>query len=211
MLSDYPQYEIIGFAENSSKANDIVRLQKPDLIISEVHLGSDNLLVTLGDLFELYPTVFISSFIEEDAFRSIIALPQSTLLIKPFHAYSLLASMFNFFKHSPLLSEDPQYLSFRGLRGGKVRVGFEAIVKIEVEGNYSLCFTSDNKKYVKKVSLKSLQDSLDKSFIRINKTTLINVNFITKIDYSNKIVFVNDDIHHVGRPFYKLLKEFVLP
>jgi DNA-binding LytR/AlgR family response regulator len=210
MLSAYPQYEIIGFPENASKAIEVVRLQEPDLIISETHLGSDNLLVSLSDLFNLYPTIFICSIIEEDVFQSIIALPKSTLLIKPFHAYSLLAPLFNFFKNSPLLLEVSQYLSFRGLRGGTVRVGFEAIVKIEVEGNYCLCFTSDNKKYVKKVSLKSLNNSLDKSFIRINKATLVNIKFITKIDYSNKIVFVNDEIHQVGRPFYKLLKEIIL-
>jgi two-component system, LytTR family, response regulator LytT len=206
MLSNYKQFEIIGFAENAYKAQQLVDLKKPDLLISDVFLGSDNVLNSLNTLFNKIPTLFISSFQNENSLKSILSFPNSIFLIKPFHDFSLFSSLSHIVKHSPNFAEDLKFLSFTGVKGGFIKVPFENIVKIEVEGNYSICSTADNKRYAKKISLNLFIKLLDKSFIRVNKNTVLNLKYISRIDYVSKLVYVNENKYQLGRTYYKAVK-----
>lgn len=208
MLSPYPQFKIIGCAENAHNALQLIGINKPDIIISDLFLGQDNVLVSLKDVFHNYPTLFLSSHKDENNFKLAVGYPISTFLVKPFHDFSLLSSLFQLIKHCKHLSEDSKYLLFRGLKRDQVKVKFANILKIEVEGNYSLCYCSDGKKYARKISLNVILKSLDERFLRISKSTVVNVSFITKIDYFDKIVYINSEAHQVGRPYFKNLRDF---
>lgn len=206
MLSSYPQFEVIGCADSVEKALQLIESKKPDIIISDLLLGQDNALFAMENTFHNFPTLFISALEDENLFNLAMAYPISTFLVKPFHSFSLISSVFNLAKHCTQLSEESKFLSFRGLKSGMVNVKFANIIKIEVEGNYSICFTSDGKKYARKVSLNTVLKSLDERFLRISKSTVVNFNYITKIDFFDRIAHLESESYYVGRSYMKKLR-----
>ena len=206
MLSAYPQFRILGSAASVNTANQLLNVSKPDIIISDLFLGRENVLVSMKSVFDNFPTLFLSSHDNEDFFKLIVNYPVSSFLIKPFHSFSLLSSLFQLAKHCTKIDEESKYLSFRGPKGAIVKVKFTNIVKFEVEGNYTICFSSDGKRYARKISLNSMLKSVDDRFYRLNKTTVININYISKIDFSEKTVLSNTESISVGRPYLKKLR-----
>ena len=208
MLSGYSQFKITGYAENVTKARQIIELSKPDIIIADLFLGRENVLESMIDIFNIYPTLFLSSHQEEECFRAIVNYPVSAFLVKPFHDFSLLSSLFYLGKHCTQMAEESKFLTFRGFKSGVAKVMFANITKIVAEGNYSIFSSSDGRKYARKISLKTVLKSLDERFLRISKTTVVNLNHISKVDFPDKIVYLNNETYCVGRSYVKKLKDF---
>jgi DNA-binding LytR/AlgR family response regulator len=205
VLSSYPQFKIIGRVDSVEDALEIIDINKPDIIISDLLLARDNVLFSMEPIFYDFPTLFISSKDDEEYFNMAMSFPVSIFLVKPFHSFSFLSSVFNLAKHCNHLVEDSKFLSFRGLKSGRVKIKFSDIVKVEVEGNYSICFSFDGKKHARKISLNTIINSLDERFYRISKSTIVNSSYITKVDYLERIVYINFEAYHVGRAYIKKL------
>jgi two-component SAPR family response regulator len=186
-------------------ALEFIDSNKPDIIISDFLLAQDTVLSSTETIFHKFPTLFISSQDNEDCFNLAMSCSDSIFLVKPFHSFSFLSSVFNLAKHCNHLVEDSKFLSFRGLKSGRVKIKFSDIVKVEVEGNYSICFSFDGKKHARKISLNTIINSLDERFFRISKSTIVNSSYITKVDYLERIVYINFEAYHVGRAYIKKL------
>jgi two-component system, LytTR family, response regulator len=67
-------------------------------------------------------------------------------------------------------------------KGRHVVIQTEDITCLEGEGNYSFLYTKDGKKYLVSKTLKSYALILDAStFIRVHKSSIINVNYLKEI------------------------------
>lgn len=93
-------------------------------------------------------------------------------------------------------------------KGVLIRVPFDHIIKIEIEGNYSYVITSEGKKFVMKMSLKKLLEKLDPSiFQRCHRSTVINLDRILSFDITNsKIEMTNGEWIDIGSKFKNAIK-----
>lgn len=84
-----------------------------------------------------------------------------------------------------------------------VKVPFAKIYKIEIDGNYSYVFTESGKKFLLKLSLKKLLNMVDPTnFIRCHRSTVINMNFVKRLDIqNNKIGLSNGEEVDLGNTF----------
>lgn len=94
-----------------------------------------------------------------------------------------------------------------------VLLSIKHIKKISVEGNYSRIVDSRNNKYELKQSLKSWEAKLPKNcFLRIHRSTIINRNYIEKIEpwhnYTFRIRLNNSDFpEEVSRRYAMLIRK----
>ncbi len=99
-------------------------------------------------------------------------------------------------------------------------IGFcdNEIIKLDVKDVF--CFTLDNgklfavcenEKYFLKTRLYNVEETLDKNFIKINQSSIANINKIQKFDASIsgtlKVIFKNGYIDYVSRRNIKKIKE----
>lgn len=93
-------------------------------------------------------------------------------------------------------------------KGVLIKVPFNKIYKIEIDGNYSSIYTLSGKKFVVKLSLKKLFEKLDeKIFVRCHRSTIVNINFLKNMDVpNNKIGLTNDEVIDLGNTFKNEMK-----
>lgn len=74
-----------------------------------------------------------------------------------------------------------------------------------------VCVETMSQTYVIKSTLKSLEETTGKNFIRISNSEIVNLNFISHVDLSDKgtikIVFKNKQYTYASRRNVKLIKE----
>jgi response regulator of citrate/malate metabolism len=66
VLSSYPQFKIIGRVDSVEDALEIIDINKPDIIISDLLFARDNVLFSMEPIFYDFPTLFISSKDDEE-------------------------------------------------------------------------------------------------------------------------------------------------
>ena len=65
--------------------------------------------------------------------------------------------------------------------GRHIVIPINQITCLEGEGNYTFLCTSDGKRYLVSKTLKSYEDILERCFVRIHKSSIINVNYLKEI------------------------------
>ncbi|HFC00441.1 MAG TPA: LytTR family transcriptional regulator, partial [Phaeodactylibacter sp.] len=88
------------------------------------------------------------------------------------------------------------------------KVKIDDIIFIQSEGNYCVIST-EKKKYALKMSLIKVKKMLDaRSFARVNKRHVLNMNLITSIDLPSNKININDISFSMGRTYKEgLLKK----
>ncbi|MEN8121099.1 MAG: response regulator [Bacteroidota bacterium] len=96
-------YELIGISQTGKEAIEICKVNKPDVILMDIHLEGDlNGIETSKKIQKLYdiPVIFITSDIEESTIRSAIYKNTYGFLMKPIYKSSLGVSVeFALLKH----------------------------------------------------------------------------------------------------------------
>ena len=85
-------YELIGISHTGKEAIEICKVNKPDVILMDIHLEGDlNGIETSKQIQELYdiPVIFVTSDIEESTIRSAIYKSTYGFLMKPIYKSSL--------------------------------------------------------------------------------------------------------------------------
>lgn len=182
---------------------------KPDLIISDIMLQDGNAFdIFLEKKYLEIPTIFMTSFTGEDIFVQTKEIPKSTYLVKPFHKFSLLSSIQLILSKYPPIKILPvvkNYIEVKGKNYQTKMILFEDIAYISAEGNYIFVITKNKQKFVRKMSLTNIKEELDDRFIQINKSHLINIDFIQRINLSKKTIIVNETNIAIGRIYRKEL------
>jgi DNA-binding LytR/AlgR family response regulator len=206
MISKNPLFKIVGFAEDIYKCEKEFILHKPDIIISDIILNRNNVLDHLGLFFKQTPTIFMSNYKEDEHLKKSLEFQNSSFLVKPFHDLTLFSSLHIISKN--LKTKENESMTIRTSKIPNYKLSLNQIVKIEADGNYCIIHTSNSKKYAKKKSLNKIMEELNNSrFIRISKYTIVNMDFILKIDYSGlKIIIENEEIQ-IGRHYRNTLIE----
>lgn len=201
-----PQIEVIGEAYNSKEGINLINELKPQLVFLDVEMPFGNAFDVLEGCKDLnFETIFVTAFSE----YSLKALNQSAAyyLLKPVSIEELILAVNKVQQHiqnKELLNRNKIIVeNHRNLKPEFQQIilptleGFEVakindIIRLKGNGNFTdIYFTDGTKKMVCRF-LKHFDELLDKPFIRIHKSHIINLNFVKSYNKGG-IVLLTDN------------------
>ncbi len=88
------------------------------------------------------------------------------------------------------------------------RIDLNEIQWVESEGNYAIIQT-ENKRYAVKRSLQKMVDLLDRRFLRVHKSFIVNLNQIDNISLLTMQITIHQQVIPIGRTYRKDIRDSV--
>jgi two-component system LytT family response regulator len=190
LLAEFSDVRIIGEAKNLSEAVDLIKDKKPDIVFLDIQLRQENGFDLLEKVVHNFSLIFVTAF-DEFAIRA-FEINALDYLLKPVNPKRLKASIDKLYQENaePVLPvqklniDDPIFLN---LGDHSHFLQISKISHICASGDYTEVFTisgaaGGNALLVEK-SLKEWEDRLpEKSFVRIHRSTIINISQIDSIE-----------------------------
>lgn len=196
MLLQYKHDASIRLATSLSEGEEIIAGWNPDLVVSDIVLP-DGLSY---DIFNIpnrtYPVVFLTGHPNNDYLKSILTLPKTMFIVKPFHQLSLQAMIEHLLPPAP----SQEGLMIPGKFRKKLFLPYEKTIYIKADRNY-VHFQTTERRYSIKRSLRTVLHELDARFLQVHKAFVVNGDFATRLDLSAQEVIVNGSPIPVGRSF----------
>ncbi len=201
-------YQLIGTAHSLSLAEELLKKQSADLIISDVILNDCTIIEFLQRSPSVQcPVIFATSCTDLCQYELAGQRKDTRYLIKPFHALTLRSAVDSVVR-KPTPLEVKKGVAVRGPNNQRVLVAFSTIYYIRVERNYCFLF-AHNKKYALKTSLAKLTHQLDERFVQIHKGFCINGDHITRTDLLGSQILINKEPLPIGYNYRKRLVDFL--
>lgn len=186
LLAEFGEISIIGEAENLTEAVELIQIKKPDVVFLDVQLQSENGFNLLERIEKDFKLIFVTAF---DAF-AIRAFEINALdyLLKPVNPERLAKTLERLLEYEEKPDtvwrkfeyEDRLFIEL-GERAKFLKIN--SIKCICADGDYSQVFTDDSKKHLVTKSLKEWEERLpEKYFVRIHRSTIVNLEFIEKVE-----------------------------
>ncbi|GAC17660.1 LytR/AlgR family response regulator transcription factor [Paraglaciecola arctica] len=190
LLAEFSDVRIIGEAKNLTEAVDLIKDKKPDIVFLDIQLRQENGFDLLEKVVHNFNLIFVTAF-DEFAIRA-FEINALDYLLKPVNPKRLKASIDKLYQENaePVLAvqklniDDPIFLN---LGDHSHFLQISKISHICASGDYTEVFTisgaaGGNALLVEK-SLKEWEDRLpEKSFVRIHRSTIINISQIDSIE-----------------------------
>jgi DNA-binding LytR/AlgR family response regulator len=199
-LFEYEGYEVF-LAGNGSEGITSAKKNLPDIIVSDIAMpgisGYDVLReLQIDETTVGIPFIFLTAKVEKSDFRLGMELGADDYITKPFKLDELLRAVETRIRkneekksHLPVMLNEPERkLSdedhiFIQDKNHPAFIKVENIMHIAAEAEYSNIFLSDGKKILIRRLLKKWETMLpDKSFLRISRSAIINLNHLAKIE-----------------------------
>jgi two-component system LytT family response regulator len=187
-----PQVQVIGIAQNSKEAIEVLHQLQPQLVFLDVEMPFGNAFDVLDGCQDLqFETIFVTAFSE----YSLKALNQSAAyyLLKPVSIEELIIAVNKVQQHlqsrqlidrNRILLEntkeskpEKQQIILPTLDGFDV-VKMEDILRLKGNGNFTDVHLTDGSKRMVCRFLKHFTDILPMPFVRVHKSHVINIRFV---------------------------------
>ncbi|MDI9878376.1 LytR/AlgR family response regulator transcription factor [Flectobacillus longus] len=207
-LSD-EKFEALNIVSDVYKLNTYKNEALPDLIICDFQILDKSIIEILSNNFFLeVPILFISGeAVEDKVFELVKMHPRNLFLIKPLHELTFKTSLNLLLNAYPPRSRN--YVEVINRNHQILKIRYEEILYIKAEGNYTFINTIDRKVFARKKPLKMLKEELGNTFIQINKSHIINMTFIKRVELGRGILLVDDKEVKIGRAFRRKLNQFL--
>ncbi|SOD90695.1 LytR/AlgR family response regulator transcription factor [Spirosoma fluviale] len=185
------------------EASDFLNHSTPDAVIANVELDGLLSFQLFADVSRTYPIIFITGQPDDSHLRQSLSLSNAGLLVKPFHAYTLVSALetrLNQNKASVFKNESSKTLSVIGKHRQTLQLPLSKIIYIEAEGNYAIIY-QDNTKHSVKRALHTIVPELDMSFGRVHKSFIINFGFVNRVNLTEKYINLNGQKIPIGRKY----------
>ncbi|MHA7830730.1 MAG: LytR/AlgR family response regulator transcription factor [Flagellimonas sp.] len=195
-LGRYPEFEIVGEANNANKALDLIEACQPDIIFLDIHMPGKSGFDLLEELTTVPEVVFTTAYdqyavqafevnaldylvkpLREERFAKTIEKVKLELQKKAEEQKAPLAS------HQKIFIKDGEKVYF---------IALAEISLIESMDNYARLYFGDKKAMIKR-SLNQLEEKLDpNTFFRANRGQIINTEYIRQIHpyFNNKLQLI---------------------
>jgi two-component system, LytTR family, response regulator len=186
LLAEFAEISIVGEAANLTEAVDLIRKSAPDVVFLDIQLSRENGFDLLEKVEKNFKLIFVTAF-DEFAIRA-FEINAIDYLLKPVEPERLAKTLERLFeteeKREPagrkLDYEDHLFIEI-GERSRFLKV--RSIKYICADGDYTHVFTDDGKKHLVTKPLKEWEDRLpEKHFVRIHRSTIVNLEFIEKVE-----------------------------
>jgi two-component system, LytTR family, response regulator len=185
LLAAHPTIEIIGEAESVAMAAELARTAQPDVVFLDIQMPGESGFQLLERLPMSCKVIFITAY---DAY-ALRAFEVNALdyLLKPINPARLAAALARLSANetSPAPARKLEYNDRLFLEIGE-RAQFlklEQLVCLRAAGDYSELVTTDGQVALILKTLKEWEDRLpEKHFIRIHRSTIINLEYVERIE-----------------------------
>lgn len=192
LLADFPQFQVLEVCQDGFQGLKAIQQHKPDLIFLDIQMPK----ITGFEMLELLdepPAVIFTTAFDQYALKAFDARAMDYLL-KPFSQARFKQAIDRFLANR--VKEDASEMSQSELtqlaeKSNRLVVRVKNDIKIipvqdviffEAEDDYVTIHTAAGK-YLKKVTMKTLEESLDAGkFARVHRSYIINLNGITGIE-----------------------------
>ncbi len=215
-------YELAGIADN---ANDLMHLHiamEPDIVLLDIQLnGTKDGIDIANQIMESkrpVPIIFMTSLQDNATFERAKATNPFAYLVKPFDALLLQRTIeLAFYKYEKGIWEEDNFVGwekdmvvkdclFVKVEQHLEKVMIQDIAYIDVLTKYTSIHTT-KQEYSLRMSLKELYAKLPAGmFMQINRYTLINVNYIEKVDLQDLRIKISGKFYPISRNY----KDYVL-
>jgi len=186
-----PQIEILGEAENIKEAVPLISEKQPQLVFLDVEMPYGNAFDVLEATKDFsYETIFITAFSQ----YSLQALNKSAsyYILKPIDIQELILAVNKaadsiqnkeelnrnkILLENLKLKPEKQQLILPTLQGFDV-VKTEDIMRLQADGNFTQVYLTDGSRKMVCRFLKHFDDLLEKPFVRVHRSHIINTNFV---------------------------------
>jgi len=212
MIVEELGYELIASVDNAEDAFSVLRDERPDLILMDIQIKGKLSGIEIAKQIEEQDinVIFITNYNDKTKFREANSIKHFGYIVKPFNHLTLESAievaLMNSAKNDNEFEDDSLENAewkedlilknhvFIKKRNRLEKVAFADIKFLEADGNYCI-ITTENKKYILKMSLKKAYELLSThDFLRVNKSCILNMNEVTSILLSeNQIVLGNKE------------------
>jgi len=196
-LANYTEFKIVGEASNANDAKELIEAKQPHLIFLDIRMPEKSGFDLLDELTTIPEIVFTTAYSEyaTKAFE----LNAIDYLVKPIREERFSKSIERVKKELGKIKETPSHFSMHHkifIKDGEqcFFVPLTDVRYIESLENYARLHFKGNKAMIKK-SLNNIEEKLDATvFFRINRSQIININFIKEIQpsFNNRLKIVLD-------------------
>ncbi|MEK7724791.1 MAG: LytTR family DNA-binding domain-containing protein, partial [Acidobacteriota bacterium] len=186
LLSKFPEILIIGEGENLTEAIDLIEKNKPDVVFLDIQLQNENGFDLLEKVEKNFKLIFVTAF-DEFAIRA-FEINAIDYLLKPVNPKRLTKTIERLLEAEEkteniwrkLEYEDRLFIEI-GQRSNFLKIN--TIKCVCADGDYTHIFTTDGKRHLVTKSLKEWEERLpEKYFVRIHRSTIINLEFIERVE-----------------------------
>jgi len=205
LLKDKTEITVVGEADNIQDAISLIRDKKPDLVFLDIQLAGENGFDLLQKVEVNFKVIFVTAY-EEFAIRA-FDVNASDYLLKPVDPARLELSLKRISSSS--VSNDVETKKFDytdsiyvKLNNSSARfVEINKIIAITSIGNHSKLKTPDGNSYLILKTLKQWEIELPPAFfIRIHRSTIVNLKFIINVENYSK-TYHQVRMKHIETPY----------
>jgi two-component system LytT family response regulator len=218
-LQHYPQFTIVGEATNGLEAIALIQNQKPDLVFLDVQMPAFTGFEVLAQLEEIPQIIFATAY-DQYALKA-FEVHALDYLLKPFTRKRFESAIERALPVNAMqpfvesLTNKATYFEklFVPYLNRLVSIATQDIIWIEADGDYATIITRRGK-FMSSEGLGGLEQKLNPEvFMRIHRSTLINLQHVKEIQTKDSNFFVlmqNDELLRVSRANKDKIKERIL-
>ncbi|MFH0761240.1 MAG: LytTR family DNA-binding domain-containing protein [Bacteroidota bacterium] len=216
-LVEFPDIEILGEASSVKEAADKIKHLDPDLIFLDVQMNDGTGFDLLNQIEYTGKIIFVTAF-DEYALRA-FEINAVDYLLKPISSKRLKEAIERLSAVASQLHEGlAQKLNYndRLMVMHKQSVNFikiDQITSINAAREYTFIRTIDGREYLAGKTISQWEQRLpDQHFCRIHRSTIINFDYILKIEHhisgsAEVIIQGNPEPLFISRNYFKVLKQ----
>lgn len=203
-------FEIIGEAANGDQAQALIESLKPNIVFLDIQMPGKNVFEILTEITHKPFVVFCTAYDQYvlQAFDSL----SIDYIIKPVEVVHLLRVISKMEKIAQQISvyslqtvidaigkvesrKSPTSIPHK-VGDKTILVKLDKVVYFEAEDKYVNFYNLEGNRFISDQSLKSLEEKLPESFIRVSKSVILNKDFVIEFHkyFRGRVVFVMEDI-----------------
>ncbi len=205
LMGNFSHYCCVGIARNKSEAINLILEESPQLVFLNIETVFDNFKSTQFEIIhELYqylttlPEFIVISNTTKFAYHA-LKNGVTDYLLKPYNSFEFKKTLLQFEKKQPNLTS----ICLKSFTEYKYLL-VNNIVYLKADNNTTDFFLKDGTMATSSSTLKNFELQLPNIFVRIHKSYIVNINYITKIHFSKFQCFIKHSTKHI--PFSKGLK-----
>jgi len=203
----------VSLAQNREEVDFQLKLNEPDLVIADVFIEKDSMIEYFKKQKELnFPILFTTAFLNDTSVKESVEIPNSLFISKPIERLTFEASISHLKKYflKNIENRDQEKNNSGIITKNRFNqncvIPYKEIIYLVGEGNY--CSVKTTKKiYTFKKSLTKIHAELPEEFVRISKSTVVNLKLETKYKLSGFELIIGMQSFQIGRNFKKNLQE----
>lgn len=202
-------YDVCGVFSDAKSCLDFLSCHTADLVLLDISINGNENGIALGKQIKAkynLPVVFCTAHSDYSILQQIDTFKSDGYIVKPFTLAMFRATLFlalNKNNNTAIIQNNEKTFNVRD-KGLVVPLETGKIIIAKADGLYTKIITED-KSYLVRDILKNIESKLiDKRFIRVHKSYLINIDHINS--YNSKLIKINQTSIPIRRGFYKTLQ-----